>query len=468
MKFKFAWLAAAVAAATFLSACGGGGDDAPPSQDGQVLSAQLAGSIDQATFAASVNAKGLTPLAGAPKCGVDVRYVLYVTKDPLGQPATASAGVLVPNGTDPACTGNRPVVLYAHGTTFTHSKNMADLQNDSEAGLMAAMFVGQGFIVVAPNFLGYDKSSLTYHPYLNAESSALDMIDGLRAAKTHLNGASAVRPSDKLFVTGYSQGGHVAAATQKVMERDYSAEFTVTASGPMSGPHNLFKTVSVINSSPTTCAGTPNPNCTVNAGGTLFTPLLLTSWQKSYGNVYASPSDAYQAPFAATAETLFPTDTPISDLVAAGKLPADPTFTKLFGTGGLINESYRAAFFSDPNNGFAAAAKKNTLVGGWTPKRPMALCGGAQDPTVFFFNTTDLQADLNSRLPAQLAVPAFNMEDRASLPAGPVGDQLYGGFQQQKAAAGANATALYHGTLVPPFCTALVRGFFQQVLAAGL
>ncbi|HXD08376.1 MAG TPA: alpha/beta hydrolase, partial [Burkholderiaceae bacterium] len=67
-----------------------------------------------------------------------------------------------------------------------------------------------------------------------------------------------------------------------------------------------------------------------------------------------------------------------------------------------------------------------------------------------------------------LAVPAFNMEDRASLPAGPVGDQLYGGFQQQKAAAGANATALYHGTLVPPFCTALVRGFFQQVLAAGL
>ena len=49
-----------------------------------------------------------------------------------------------------------------------------------------------------------------------------------------------------------------------------------------------------------------------------------------------------------------------------------------------------------------------------------------------------------------------------------MGDQLYGGFQQQKAAAGANATALYHGTLVPPFCTALVRGFFQQVLAAGL
>ena len=26
----------------------------------------------------------------------------------------------------------------------------------------------------------------------------------------------------------------------------------------------------------------------------------------------------------------------------------------------------------------------------------------------------------------------------------------------------------YHGSLVPPFCTVAARGFFQQVLAAGL
>ena len=34
---------------------------------------------------------------------------------------------------------------------------------------------------------------------------------------------------------------------------------------------------------------------------------------------------------------------------------------------------------------------------------------------------------------------------------------------------GAQAVTLaYHGSLVPPFCTAAARGFFQQVLAAGL
>jgi hypothetical protein len=95
----------------------------------------------------------------------------------------------------------------------------------------------------------------------------------------------------------------------------------------------------------------------------------------------------------------------------------------------------------------------------------MALCGGAQDPTVFYFNTTDMQADFAAR---NFLAPAWDLENRASLPAGTAGDQIFGGFQAQKTAAGANATAQYHGTLVPPFCTALVRGLFQQVLAAGI
>ncbi|MBO0155283.1 hypothetical protein J0688_25075, partial [Vibrio parahaemolyticus] len=81
---------------------------------------------------------------------------------------------------------------------------------------------------------------------------------------------SATKPSSHLFITGYSQGGHVAMATHKVIERDYAREFTVTASGPMSGPYNLAKMTTIINSDGT--------NANVNAGGTLFTPLLLTSY----------------------------------------------------------------------------------------------------------------------------------------------------------------------------------------------
>ena len=329
---------------------------------------------------------------------------------------------------------------------------MANVSSDSEASLLMAMFAAQGFIVVAPNYLGYDRSSLGYHPYLNAEAQAVDMIDGLRAAKAHLVAESATKPSAKLFISGYSQGGHVAMATHKVIERDHGSEFTVTAAGPMSGPYNLSKQFDVVIG--------PGP---VAAGATLFTPLLVTSYQRSYGGIYTTLSDVYQAPFDSAGDRLFPTDTPIDQLIAQGKLPADPTFTKMFGPGGLVTDAFRAGYAA---SNFRKSSQTNTLLG-WTPTRPgtVALCGGAQDPTIFFFNATDMQADFVSR---NFLAPAWDLENRASLPAGTAGDQIYGGFQAQKAAAGANAQARYHGTLVPPFCTALVRGLFQQVLAAGI
>jgi hypothetical protein len=357
-------------------------------------------------------------------------------------------------------------VLYAHGTTTAKSYNIADISRSTTTGafnnaggaegsLVVAMYAAQGFVVVAPNYLGYDKSSLEWHPYLNAEAQAVDMVDGLRAAKAHLAATTGTKPSSKLFVTGYSQGGHVAMATHRALERDYSGEFTVTASAGMSGPYNLVTMADVVTG--------PGP---INAGATIFTPLLLTSYQKSYHNVYATAADAYQAPFAATAETLFPTDTPLDQLIAAGKLPADPTFTKLFGTGGLLTDAFRAGYST---SGYRKDSATNTLAGFdnttpivWKPQHPVALCGGFNDPTVFYqVNTTAAVSAFATQ--GVTPVAAFDLENRATLPAGAAGDQIYGGFQQAKAAAGTNATAQYHGTLVPPFCNALVRSVFSAL-----
>jgi len=447
-------LALAVLASAALAGCGGGANnktDDPPPARATIITALVAGAATAAQVDAGTAASGAQALTGKAVCDVEIRYVLYMTRDPMGLPATASAGVLVPKGTAAACTGERPVLLYAHGTSTAHATNMADVKNNSEAALAMAMFAAQGFIVVAPNYLGYDKSSLSWHPYLNAESSGVDMVDGLRAAKAHLAAESAVKPSAKLLVSGYSQGGHVAMAVHKIIERDYAAEFTVTASAPMSGPYNIVG------------FGDAVVNVQPNAGATIFAPMQLTSYQKSYGNIYSTPSEAYQAPFDASAESLFPSDKSVSELIAAGKLPADPTFTKLFGTGGLLKDSFRAGYAT---GGFRKALQTNTLLG-WTPKRPIALCGGKQDPTVFFdINTSVSAADLKSR--GAPLMGAYDLENLSSLPAGVAGQSVYFGFQQAKAAAGASAQGQYHGGLVPPFCTALARGFFQQVLASGL
>jgi len=448
------WTGAALAAA-LLAACGGGNDD-PPAR-GAVLSGLALGQATRGQIDAGTASSGLQALSGAARCDVTIRYLQYSTRTPDGSAVRASAGVLVPGGSNAGCTGERPVLLYGHGTATSKAKNMALVSTDQEAGLLMAMYAAQGFIVVAPNYLGYD-GTLDWHPYLNAESQATDMIDALRGAKSYLASVGGTTASAALLITGYSQGGHVAMATHREIESKYASEFTVTASAPMSGPYNLVGFTDVVTS----------PLGQVNGGALVFTPMLLTSYQRSYGNVYASASDAYQAPYDRTAPNIFPSDQTVGELMAAGKLPADPTLTKLWGAGGLLTDSFRASYFSTTTpSPFRAALTNNTLLG-WTPQHPVAMCGGAQDPTVFFaVNTTAAQADFASR---SVPVPAFDLENRATLPAGALGDLLYGGFQQSKAnlaAAGGNVQAAYHGSLVPPFCNAIARGFFQQVLAAS-
>jgi hypothetical protein len=53
------------------------------------------------------------------------------------------------------------------------------------------MFAAEGYIVVAPNYVGYDTSTLGYHPYLNADQQSKDMIDALTAARSALPTADA-------------------------------------------------------------------------------------------------------------------------------------------------------------------------------------------------------------------------------------------------------------------------------------
>jgi hypothetical protein len=435
-------IGAALIASTLIG-CGGGDGPAaggPSQAPGTLLETSLRASHTAPDIEAL---RATSPLAGSADpaaCGVDIRHIVYVTLDPQGQPATASAAVMVPTGAGANCSGAHPLLLYAHGTTVLKSYDMADPAHNDEALAIETFFASQGYIVIAPNYLGYDVSSLDYHPYLNADVQAGDMIDGLTAGIAALGGT----PTSGLYVAGYSQGGHVAMATQRALERDHAAQYPLTASFPMSGPYDLVQFSDDVTL----------PDGAVNIGATLFMPFLLTSYQNAYGNVYGQPSDAYQSPFDRTSPTLFPTDTPLDTLIANGELPADdPTFTRLFGTGGLITDGFRAAY---PGSAFRDDLSRNTLLG-WNPKAPTALCGGMNDPTVYFSNAGSARDDFATR---GVTVPVWDVETRSTLPAGSSYTEIHDSFRIAKAAAGANWQTKYHGELVPPACYALARGFF--------
>ena len=509
--FMASW--AAIGASILVAACGGGGGGGPlgtqnaaPGRGDLVQSpppriTSLSAADLKASLSASTSGQGLLQVAGNPTCGVDVQYIQYGTVGGAGEATTASGALMVPTGTDPKCSGARPIVLYAHGTTITKSYNLANLADStnaaySEAALLAAMYAAQGYIVVAPNYAGYDSSPLPYHPYLNADQQSKDMMDALTAAKkalpTLLSGATA---SAKLFITGYSQGGHVAMATHRALQ---AAGVPVTASAPLSGPYALAA------QSDATFYGN------VNAGGTVFSPMIFTSFQKAYGNVYASPSDIYESAYASGIETLLPGSMGYTELFTSGKLPqtalfsstppapafaaitpptgtgaTDALFALGFGTNNLIKNSARLAYLMDAmaapdgvvpsfTNGMPAAtpasplriaAKKNDLRG-WTPQAPVLLCAGNGDPTVFYSLNTQVMGALWAPLVAAKLVTVLDVDSAPTGATDPFAAAKVGfaTAKAQTAAAGGAAAVVsnYHGGLVPPFCNAAARGFFSQ------
>jgi hypothetical protein len=523
-----------VAVATLgLAACGGTnsptGAVASSTDRGTLVDnpALRVASLNAADFTAQLESTASGPqlleVAGTPACGVDFYYFKYWTVGPDNSAQLASGALMVPTGSSAPCTGPRPIVLYAHGTTTDSAYNIADISDasnsaNSESALIATVFAAQGYIVVAPNYLGYDISTLGYHPYIDAAENATVMMDALTAARTALLSTFTPNTSDdgKLYVTGYSEGGYVAMATVKAMQ---AAGDTVTASAPSSGPYALEAFADAIFFGQ------------VDIGSTEFAPLTTTSYQHIYGNVYTQTSDVYSSTYASGIGTLLPSTTPIDTLFQEGKLPetalfdsatptsstgnttldasadallalpASPPYTPSlaalfdlgFGNPYLVNNSYRVAYvdvalanpdqaemtlvsggtLDESDAGLAAGAVTVGLrtdlalndmrTGPWFPEEPMLMCGGDADPTVFFQNTQIMAAWWTPYVEGGLiTVLDLNAAPQAGNPFAPLQAGLQQAEAQLVATSGAAAIESYH-TTEAPFCMVAARGFFAQV-----
>jgi predicted esterase len=408
---------AVLAALSLLAAC----SDDPPVSRGELVGDRSVATLPKATIDAATAASGAQVLTGTARCAVDVRQLVHTTVQPDGTQGSASAALLVPVADGGTCTGPFPILAYNRGTEVLRARTMAN-PNDPETGLLMGFYAAQGFVVVATDYLGYAESRLPYHPYLHAESQASTTIDSIIAARRVL-AARGVAVSSKLFLSGYSQGGHASMATHRTIQADESLGLTVTAGGHMSGPYDLA------GSFVTGVALLPSGT----GGSTVFTPMVLTSFQRVYGNIYAAPADFYKAPYVNGIETLLPGATPFNDLFTTGKLPLQ--------LGDLLTPAAVAAV-TNTSSGLRQALDRNTLLS-WRPLSPVLLCGGSRDPVVLFQNTTrSAQAIAAAGGSATVVdveqVPAF----AAALP---------------PANATAAQLATYHGGVVPPLCMKVVR-----------
>ncbi len=426
----------AVASAVLLASCGGGDED----NRGTLLEApQAVATLTAAQITAGATQSGLVALTGAAQCDVKIVGLNYTTVGAAGEQTNASGALLVPAG---ACANQSyPLVAYAKGTDVQKPRTLAN-PADGETFLLAAMYAAQGYAVVATDYLGYAKSTYSYHPYLHAESEATSVIDAIRAAR---NAAAPLGMglSGKVMLTGYSQGGHSSMAAQRAIERDVPDEIKVAAAAHLAGPYNLSGSFKLTNAI---------------AGYQFFVPFLVTAWQKVYGNVYGNVTQAFKAPYAGYIENLLPSPTlNYTTLVTSGQLPGGPSVSPDQARDLMFQPAFLADIQTNPSNGLMLDAKKNDLLG-WNPKARTLLCGGSGDPTVpAGLHMAVAQADFSSR----------GLTNVTSVDVDPSVQAVFGvggkAPTDPTTAAFATYYGNYHGGYEPPLCHAQARALFNTV-----
>lgn len=449
---------------------------------------------------------------GALRCGVKVFHYEYLTKGGAGEPATASSALLVPSGNDPRCSGPKPIVVTLHGTVWDRAYNLGDLANRanpaSNRGLSwAGTFAAHGYIVIAPNYVGFDTSSADYHPYLDYRQQTGDVIDAIAAGK-RLLGAQGVHSTGKLFITGFSQGGWLAMAVHRRLE---AAGVQLTASMPAAGSYLSGPLVDDI------FLGRPVQ------GSTGFFPMALGAAQKAGVKVYRKSDEFFNPRYAAGIEHILPTPGGFAAVAAADKIPPTALFERAIpdagaeastglrallqragpefgpehlratyrlgaGPNALVNDTARLAYLQDVadhpdgawpvwTDGEPPKSPQHPLrkwyaandLRGWVPRAPITMCGGTNDPVVPLHLAGALMlrywSTPGTRAPAG-RVSLLNFDDPA------VPQDRYFGWRQKMvkyrdyvaASAGPSAVVdAYHTQILPRFCYFAARDWFDTM-----
>lgn len=238
--------ALAATLALVLTACGGGGDDEDggdngtpvPNNPGDLVNAQPINQISAAQVLAALSAPdskvqgGVTPLYA-----VNSYRITYLTTDKDGKPTTASGLVSVPVKANGA---RSPVLSYQHATTFHDDQAPSNKVEPIEPPLVLASL---GYIVVAPDYVGFAASKGQVHPYLTAAPTANVIVDMLKASDTWRQ-RTGVPDNGQLFLAGYSEGGYATMAAHRAIHLGNAAmKQRLQAAVPGAGPYDVTETL---------------------------------------------------------------------------------------------------------------------------------------------------------------------------------------------------------------------------------
>ena len=358
-RLHYLWLFAALLAAP---ACKSNAPDptvtAPAVETAVLAGSTLIGEYSAATLASRASS---VPLVGAlVQYPIRVYRLTYRTHTPEGQETTASGAVLVP-----VATTALPVLSYQHGTLLPGSESQAPsyYAQGSDVWSIVSILASTGYVVSAPDYLGYGASKALPHPYEHAASLASASADMLRAAREFCKQLN-VSVNQKNFLLGYSEGGYATMALHKLLETQYAATLPVTASAPGAGAYHKSAFARYI----------------LNATQPLSFLSTYVWVLRTYDRVYALNrpySFYYQEPYAT-------------------QLQANPFAEVPSQASQLFADTFRQAVLNNSDTALNSALADNDIYD-WKPTAPLALFHGTADDYVPFFNSQDAYDAMQKR-----------------------------------------------------------------------
>lgn len=255
----------------------------------------------------------------------------------------------------PKTPGNYPVLCFQNGTNTLHSECPTENPEDDLFSILESV-ASMGFIVVVPDYIGFGASSQLPHPYLHAASTTQSIIDMLRAVKEFGSQEKIVaKPTNDLYIFGYSQGGWATMHLQKAIEKNYSSEFNLKASSCAAGPYSI-----------------EYMNEFITAKTTYPMPYFLTYLLNAYtvnGFITNPITDFIQAPYAAKISGLY------DGKHSGGSINSELTTTMST----LLTTEYRTGFATNTKFAGIRSAFIANSIEPWAVTTPTRLYHGQND-----------------------------------------------------------------------------------------